>query len=921
MKLEQLLQSLLLTSSVVVLATTPANSEEMPTQQVQRHSRSTSAGTSSSTPVQLVKLNTKIPQLSERTPLISADKLVQSPTPGEAGSQNVVEVTGVKINPIDNKLEIILETPRGEQLQVTQKEQGNTYIADIPSSQLRLPSGGNTFRQENPVAGITEVTVTNVDASSIRVTVIGEAGVPAVELFDSDEGLIFGLTSVASSAQTPQTPEVPQQTPQTSQTPEVQPTPQPETQTEPSEPSAETEEPIELVVTGEQDGYKVPNASTATRTDTPIRDTPASIQVIPQEVLKDQQVLRLPEALRNVSGYSEGGGFGDTREQFNLRGFSVSSSSNSQIFQDGFRVFNLEGLVETANLERIEILKGPASILFGSLEPGGIVNLVTKRPLEQPYYAGELSIGSDEFIRPTLDVSGPLNTDRTALYRLNAAYESGRRWRGNFDTDISRFFIAPVVDLKLSDRTDLTLDLDYLNDERPFDRGLIEVNGGVADIPRDRLVLSTPKDFLRKENLSTGYRLSHRFNDDWTIRNAFRYSKTDYLDYRSEARNLDESTGELLGRYFFSRETYEESYGLQTDVVGKFTTGSVKHTLVFGVDLTRNTSDGNVRRSENGFIPSINIFDPVYPDITRPNRLELNLTQDYTSRTDRLGIFLQDQIAFTDNLKILIGGRFDSVDFRYDDPVSGTLAELSKQAFSPRVGIVYQPIEPISLYANFTQSFNPSLFETAADGSALEPSRATQYEVGIKGELFDGRLAATLAAYQITKTNIPTPDPAFPPGDEKYVAIGETRSRGIELDITGEILPGWKIIAAYGYTDAIITEDINITSGTRLDNVPRNAASLWTTYEFQQGSLEGLGFGFGIFYVDQKFGDDREDPYFIPSYIRTDAAIYYRRNNWRADINIKNLFDVTYFESGANVGNSIEVGAPLTVIGKLTVEF
>ncbi|MFS0516446.1 TonB-dependent siderophore receptor [Nostoc sp. UIC 10607] len=919
MKLEQLLQSLLLTSSVVVLVTTPANSEEIPTQQVQRHSRSTGAGTSSSTPVQLVKLNTEIPQLSEiKPPLISADKLVQSPTPGEAGSQNVVEVTGVKINPIDNKLEIILETPRGEQLQVTQKEQGNTYIADIPSSQLRLPSGGNTFRQENPVAGITEVTVTNVDANSIRVTVIGEAGVPVVELFDSDEGLIFGLTSVASSAQTPQTPEVPQQTPQTSQTPEVQPTPQPETQTEPSEPAAETEEPIELVVTGEQDGYKVPNASSATRTDTPIRDTPASIQVIPQQVLKDQQVLRLPEALRNISGYSEEGGFGDTREQFSLRGFSVSGLSDSQIFQDGFRVFNQQGLIETANLERIEILKGPASILFGSLEPGGIVNLVTKRPLAEPYYGAELSIGSDGFVRPTLDVSGPLNTDKTALYRLNTVYETGRRWRGDFDTDISRFFIAPVVDFKLGDRTEVTLDLDYLNDERPFDRGLIEVNGGVADIPRDRLVLSTPKDFLRQENLSTGYRLSHQFNDDWTIRNAFRYSKTDYLDYRAEARSLDDETGELSGRYFFSRETYEESYGLQTDVVGKFTTGSVKHTLVFGVDLTRNTSDGNVRRSENGFIPSINIFNPVYPDITRPNRLELNLDQDYTIRTDRLGIFLQDQIAFTDNLKILIGGRFDSVDFRYDDPVSEFLAEQSQQAFSPRVGIVYQPIEPISLYANFTQSFNPNYFDITADGSPLEPSRATQYEVGIKGELFDGRLAATLAAYQITKTNIPTTDPD---NEDFSVAIGEARSRGIELDITGEILPGWKIIASYGYTDAIITEDQNIVSGTRLANVPRNAASLWTNYEFQQGSLEGLGFGFGIFYVDQKFGDDTSDPYFIPSYIRTDAAIYYRRNTWRAGINIKNLFDVTYFESGANVGNSIEVGAPLTVIGTLAVEF
>ena len=255
---------------------------------------------------------TKIKSLSEISrPATNVSGLFsQSSTPQATPSSEVVQVRAVKANPTTLGVEVILQTSKGEQLQVTNRSAGNSFIADIPNAQLRLPNGDAfIFRSEKPLAGITEITVNDFDANTIRVTVIGEASSPTVELFDSDEGLIFGLTTAASTAQQP---------PQTQQTPEQE---QPANQTPPEQPSAPGEEPIELVVTGEQDGYRVPDASTATRTDTPIRDIPASIQVIPQQVLKDQQITQVREAVSNVSGITAGPGGSQTTfgESFILR--------------------------------------------------------------------------------------------------------------------------------------------------------------------------------------------------------------------------------------------------------------------------------------------------------------------------------------------------------------------------------------------------------------------------------------------------------------------------------------------------------------------------------------------------------------------------------------------------------------------------
>ncbi len=286
--------------------------------------------------------------LSEvKRPLTSAQLLVQSPI------LEIVQVTAVEANPTEQGVEVILQTTLGEQLTVVNRSSSNSYIADIP---MRLPNGeAFVFRSQKPIAGITEISVTNANASTIRVTVTGDVGVPTVELFDSSqEGLIFGVVSGAASSP-------PQQQPPMQPTPPVK----PESATQRNESLAEEEE-IEVFVTGDREtGYRVPDASTATRSDTPLRNIPQSIQVVPQQVLEDQQVTRLDQALRNVSGATSGSTNLGRNLEFNIRGFD-----GAPILRDGFRQFGADVFPETANLERVEVLKGPASVLYGESEPG-----------------------------------------------------------------------------------------------------------------------------------------------------------------------------------------------------------------------------------------------------------------------------------------------------------------------------------------------------------------------------------------------------------------------------------------------------------------------------------------------------------------------------------------------------------------------
>lgn len=420
---------------------------------------------------------------------------------------DTVKVSAVEINPTSQGIEIFLTTADSKVKQVFTSSFGNTFVANVLNSQLQL-ANGNTFRGENPIEGIAAVTVNEVGANSIRIVVTGKTQLPKGIVTQSDRGLVLSLTAPADT--TAQKPVPTPTTPDTNQP--AQPTdtqPSPQTPIEPTAPADEAAQPevgedeeIEVVVTGEQEeGYSVSNASTATRTDTPLRDIPQSIQVVPQEVIRDQQVTRLDEALRNVSGVTFGGNVQSRGEEFNIRGFD-----NVPILRDGFRRYGLsETFPEVANLERVEVLKGPVSILYGEIQPGGLINLVSKKPLTEPFYEAELQVGNWGFVRPRIDISELLTDDGRLRYRLNALYRRSDSFQG-YDQEDKRFFIAPVISWKISDslrdssasRTDLSVSLEYINDKRPVELGLPAVGDRVADVPRDRII-NEPDDTIQSE--------------------------------------------------------------------------------------------------------------------------------------------------------------------------------------------------------------------------------------------------------------------------------------------------------------------------------------------------------------------------------------------------------------------------------------
>jgi iron complex outermembrane recepter protein len=828
------------------------------------------------------------------TPAIAAQ-----PQPNETGKSDSVQVTGIKLNPTLNGLEMILETADGTSPQVLTYGYKQTWVANIINAQLRLPEG-KIFRQNNPVAGITSVTVSQLATNSIRVTVTGTS-IPTGQIVTRNRTLVLSLaapTTPTAQKPAPATPPAPK--------PDIQPKPEatpsePKNIQQPSQPAPGEE--TEIVVTGEREveGYNAPDASTATKTDTPLRDIPQSIQVIPRQVIEDQQVTEISDALRNVSGVTPRVDYGFSYT-YNIRGFS-----DSRTLRNGFRIE--APTIAPSGIERVEVLKGPASVLYGQVEPGGIINFVTKKPLSDPYYAAEFTAGSYNFYEPSIDFSGPLTADGKLLYRLNASYQNFGSFIDFVDGEI--LSIAPVISYKIGDATTLTLEYEYLYSDRTYNDGL-PIDPVTFELPISRY-LGEPGDRIDETTNNLILSFDHRFDDNISLRTAFGASFSEGEDVACRVSEYDPETQEVSRFCVTDGSEYDDVYSWQTDLVAKFNTGSVQHQLLLGLELSqRNNGYENFEASG----ANINVFDPVYGEPIPPS--DYSFKDDFTSNA--VGLYLQNQIALLPNLKLLIGGRFDFINFEsegYEQTVGEERIERSNDfddnAFSPRVGLVYQPIEPISLYASYSRSFVPNN-TTTASGELVEPTRGTQYEAGIKAEL--GNLSATLAAYEITKTNILTTDPDNP---DFSIGVGEVKSRGIEFDLGGEILPGWNLVASAFINDAFVTEDNNLPVDDVLTNAPAEGASLWTTYEIQHGNLQGLGFGVGVFYVGDREAE-LPNELVLPSYVRADASIFYKRDNWRVGLNFKNLFDTKYYESSQNTA-LIYPGAPFTVLGTVAVEF
>jgi iron complex outermembrane recepter protein len=831
------------------------------------------------------------PTLAQIAPLSEQQFSQSAPSSAEAVETNEVQITDVQVRSTSDGLQIRLQSLQSATLQPTQTQTEQQIIVEIPNARLQVEN----WRQENPAPEIAVIEVTQVD-DTVRVTVTGTTSAPLVDINTDSQGIVLILTSVSETAETLEPP--------VAQTPDV-PAPLPNA--------------IRIIVTGEPETYRVSESSVGTRTDTDIRDVPQSIQVIPEQVIEDQGVRTVGESVQNTAGISTGRVSSDSlATQLVIRGFPTDN-----ILRNGLRDSTQRFTTGITNVERIEVLRGPASVLYGLGDLGGTVNIVTKQPLDQFFAELEYEIGQFDSHRPVLDLSIPFGEDDEYGFRVNAAYDSSGSFR---DFEQSEFwFVSPSLSLIDTETTTLTADLEYLK---------FSSNGGAPELPAVGTVVENPSgDVDRSANLGepnlaeseiyarrVGYLFEHRFNPDWRIRNEFLAAFVDFDANRFALPIFRPELEDFLSlRIIAENPSEQENYTLNTNILGEFETGDFSHQLLVGVELFRDRLADQITYRN---VDNINIFDPVY----RPESLgQFEIPQtDTETETDSIGLYAQHQISLLDRLILVLGGRFDVVDQNYEDilnPEQGF--DRRDQAFSPRVGLVYKPAEEVSVYASYSESFRPVIGrETSRNaedelviGEPLQPERGRQYEIGVKADLFDERLSATLALYHLTRTNVSTTG-----GDAAVQEqVGEQRSQGVEFNVTGEILPGWNIIASYAYTDAVVTEDNRFQIGDRLPNVPENAASLWTTYEIQTGILQGLGFGIGLFYQDERLGD-LENSFTLPSYWRTDASLFYRRDRLRVALNVRNLFDVEYYE-GARNNVRVIPGAPFTLSGTVSWEF
>jgi iron complex outermembrane receptor protein len=689
--------------------------------------------------------------------------------------------------------------------------------------------------------------------------------------------------------------------------------------------------------------YKITNAVTATKTDTPIMETPFSVKVISKQVMQDQQSVRLDQALENVSGVQpsrSAGGIGGGQSFTTIRGFQTTD-----FYRDGGRFngsFVVNGPREMANVERIEVLKGPASILYGRMEPGGMVNIVTKKPLATPYYSLQQQFGSFDFYRTTADAAGPVTEDGSLLYRVNLAYENGGSFREFIDND--RVFFAPTVQWNISDKTKANFHMEYQYSKDPFDTGLFAVGTRPVDVPRERN-LGEAGTQSESETFIVGFDWSHAFNDNWTLSHRFDaifLPKADggpsVYGQGPDPQNCTVASCSV-NRITFADQRDDQNYYTTLDLNGKFSTWGLNHSVLIGGDYQRLQHHSDFAWA---FSQPIDAYNPVHTGVNADLLSNPNLSGSSNFIEEWGGFYAQDSIELPYHVHLLAGFRYDTVrksnwsdlNFNFGNPfVQSTNTLLQQEAVNPRFGILYQPIPELSLYGNYVENFGIANGQNA-DGSSLPPTTAQQWEAGIKTELFDKRFTGTLAWYDITKQNIAVTDPNPASAALGFSqSVGEVRNQGIELDLTGELLPGWKLIGSYSYIDSEITKDIALVNGTvtqgnqgkSLWNVPRNSASLWNTYEFQAGDLRGLIFGAGLIVRDQRQGDNANS-FQLPGYATANLMAGYSwkvgRTKLSTQLNVNNLLDKSYYDSAANSRTQgIMPGTPRSFMGSIRVEF
>jgi iron complex outermembrane receptor protein len=690
--------------------------------------------------------------------------------------------------------------------------------------------------------------------------------------------------------------------------------------------SAETEEADETVALDEvrvvgraQRLYRVDRSDFATRTDSDLQTVPQSVQVLPRELIEDQAARQITDLYRSISGVS----------RFSYSGVTFRGFRQDEILYDGVRGDPFAGFAvpQLFNIERIDVLKGPAGALYGSGEPGGIINYVTKKPTRTPMRQVELAVGNDDFLSASAELSGPVTEGGAWHYRVGAYADSEKPFR--FVTDLENRIADIGINRDFGAASSLLLQLTRIEQ----DYGGARLRG--VPVTDDGRFLTTrrwnhnePTDFQTLEATVAQARIEHAFSSQFEGDLTLRWFDNDEEQNYHEPIGLIDTDGDSLpdysARQFRDQSRDNESWSLTANLVRDFSFGSVEHKLLFGGDYAEFDAflfNRLVNPQEaGGPVPGLSLIDPVYGTTSGADYdLDSIAPRLRDQSFERSGLYLQDQIRLSPRWSLLAGIRWD----HFEDANITTGDRFSDDGFSGRLGSSYQLADGIRGYGVVASGFVPQSpgSQDPLAGGPFDPEQSQLHELGLKMRLLDDRIALNLAGYRIVRENILQPDPAGDPGNdgvEDLVAVGEVTSDGFELDLLGDITPRWAINLSYAWNDVRVTEatgSIRNAVGDRFVNAPEHQFGLWTRYDFPAIDSAIAG---GVEFVDDRisFSDQR-----VPDYTIFDISWQTRFDRWLFQLNVKNLFDRVYAESGFLARTGHFPGEPRRVYLSMTYDF
>lgn len=674
------------------------------------------------------------------------------------------------------------------------------------------------------------------------------------------------------------------------------------------------------VVGRRQSGSYHANEASGTKTDLPLRELPQAVRVMSRQTMDDLGATRVDDVLDYVGGVSRQNNFGGLWDNIAIRGLAGDINNGMPLLLNGFsgnRGFNAPR--DTANIERIEFLKGPAAALYGASEPGGTVNVVTKKPLWKPAHSIEAYAGSYDFYRTALDSTGPLSEN--VAYRLNLAVEHRGSFRDYVDT--RRMLLAPAFTWKLAPSTRLDYSGEILRHETPLDRGVVAINNALGAVPRNRFLGEPADGDVRVENQTHQLILEHALNQQWSARVGLSFKKGSLEGFSTEPQPTLQPDQSTLRRQRRFRDYGSKDVTLQGELLGRIETGDISHELLVGAETYRLDFDQRMLRvNPTAAAPyAINVLNPVYGQ-AQPTPLP---NTDTAEDQKNLAFYLQDTLVLGEKWRVLGGVRFDRYEQALLNRRTGLRTEQSPTATSPRIGFSYLPDAQWTVFANAGKSFRPNNGVSAA-ASPFSPESGRALEVGGKWENAAKTLGGTVALYDIRKKNVLTADPA---NAGFSIVAGEVRSRGMDLDLSGQLSSHWRMNASLSYIDATVLRDNQLEVGGRLLNIPKVNGSVLVMYEDAIGDGGRYGVGGGFTYSGKRLGEarlqvqaDAGAPAFeLPKYTVAKLSAYWRISPaLRLSLDVDNLFDKTYYTNSFQ-RTWVSPGNPRTVVLGVQAKF